>query len=87
MESIITALFDMSGKDQILMISFLLHVVTLRLWYKYTQMDKVILLMADRSHRDIIHIEADGNYSIKQPLNKPRPTLQEKVNANTKPAR
>lgn len=43
-----------------------------RLWYKYSQLDKIVLLIADRSHRDIIKIERDGNYSIAQPLNKPR---------------
>ena len=47
-------------------------IVICRLWYKYSQLDKIVLLMADRSHRDIINIERDGNYSIKQPLNKPR---------------
>ena len=46
--------------------------INFRLMYKYVQHDKIILLMADRSHRDIIKIERDGNYSIAQPMNKPR---------------
>jgi len=47
-------------------------IVISRLWYKYAQLDKIVLLIADRSHRDIIEITSDGNYRPKQPLNKPR---------------
>ena len=47
--------------------------INIKLMYKYAQHDKIILLMADRSHRDIIQIDTlTGDYKIAQPLNKPR---------------
>jgi len=51
-------------------------ILNVRLLYKYTQHDKIILLMADRSHRDMIQIDTlTGDYKISQPLNKSRPDV------------
>lgn len=79
MESLIISLLNMTVQQAALCTSLLLHILTFRLWYKYTQLDKIVLLVCDRSHRDLINIERDGNYSIRNPLNRPIPTLQEKV--------
>jgi hypothetical protein len=38
---------------------------------KYHQLDKIVLLVCDRSHRDLIRIHRNGDYEINNPLNKP----------------
>ncbi len=36
---------------------------------KYNQLDKLLLLVCDRSHRDVVNIHRNGDYEIVQPLN------------------
>jgi len=36
---------------------------------KYNQLDKLLLLVCDRSHRDMVKIHRNGDYEIVQPLN------------------
>jgi len=36
----------------------------------YNQMDKLLLLVCDRSHRDLVKIHRNGDYEIVNPLNK-----------------
>lgn len=42
----------------------------IRMSSKYNQMDKLLLLVCDRSHRDLVKIHRNGDYEIAQPLNK-----------------
>ena len=69
---LLLAFKSMTAMEYALAISLVLHVLTFRLTYKYNQLDKIVLLIADRSHRDIIDIDHKGDYKIKPPLNKPR---------------
>lgn len=38
--------------------------------HQIKQMDKLLLLVCDRSHRDLVNIHRNGDYEIAQPLNK-----------------
>ena len=38
--------------------------------HQIKQMDKLLLLVCDRSHRDLVNIHRNGDYEITQPLNK-----------------
>ncbi len=47
-----------------------LYLKIMKLFGKYHQIDKLLLLVCDRSHRDLVKIHRNGDYEIKNPLNK-----------------
>jgi len=48
-----------------------LYTRIMKLFTVYHQLDKLLLLVCDRSHRDLVKIHRNGDYEIKNPLNKP----------------
>jgi len=48
-----------------------LYTRIMKLFAVFHQMDKLLLLVCDRSHRDLVNIHRNGDYEIKNPLNKP----------------
>ena len=77
MEHFLLALKELTYIEWGLAVSLFINI---RLLYKYAQLDKIVLLIADRSHRDMIEIDTlTGDYKQRHPLNKGRvPTLTDK---------
>jgi hypothetical protein len=48
-----------------------LYIKIMKVFGKYHQLDKLILLVCYISHRDLVKIHRNGDYEIKNPLNKP----------------
>ena len=70
MEHFILAFKELTYIEWGLAVSLFMNI---RLLYKYAQLDKIVLLIADRSHRDMIEIDTlTGDYKQRHPLNKPR---------------
>ena len=73
MDKLITLWHEMTV-EHIVITLLIIAVVLLFKWVitlsgKYNQLDKLLLLVCDRSHRDLVKIHRNGDYEIVQPLN------------------